>query len=535
MINFQVTKQFDFALLGQQNSVVKPRGEPLHDKDINPKGGVGELGAEGVANRWNSLTEKEWKGLAEDKEVLSLLKRTGEKRLSPVVCQEIALHLSGLPKPESESEWTHAIEVSTSKEYFVKPDSAKVLQSLLQVKQEDDPHEASAKLSALRTLLVQYAEKNVPGGGSGDVGGKGQSANLIPKPQELGQNAVNVNNKFRELTEKIKKKLAEAPVGGREASEPNSLGKSEPAAKQPTSAFEALASGQLDFIAKELSNTQLTGEQVLKLLTPRDGLKLSGLKCLIGITSSTDTQIDHKRKCFKAYVDLLNKHAPRLTAVQLQALYKYLHEAQGEPRNYFRHNSKAFNEMMEEKTLYQQFKNVKTMCKKASLPGRAEGEDRIYQEYDDAINKMKEVLEAPALTSEERFDFLAASGAESFVRKLLNEPRMSAFSIDYKRAALKKYMGVLSQAAPQLFTEQRRSLYKHLHDLQKSSRFARKHADYRAMMKDLELYSEYKALKNSLKVGEPAKEMKVKESKDSDKEGDKVTDANGVNKEEANG
>jgi hypothetical protein len=447
-----------------------------------------------VDYRWASLSQDQLNGLVADTEILSLLKKVADGMDSDG-WRQAALHLSGSLEME------YAPGPLYLGQYLVKPESQSVLKGLLDVRADDDSETIKVNLQTLRARLEEQAQVHDP---AGDLG----SINL---DNTIGSEAFNT---FK------RKILKEFETKGSVLAEENSLLASEPPPRKPSSAFEALASGQLGFIEEQLRNPKLTGEQVFELLTPKDKFNHSGLQCLIGTYCPDNNGVKQKVGAFRKYVNLLDKHAPQLTAVQLNALYKYLHEAQREPRNFFRHNSKAYNQLKRhDEALYQQFKNVKSICSQASRVGRSDLEDQIYRAYSKEINEMKVKLSDPKLTSEQRFDCLAASQENSFLRSLLNEPSRSAFSIAYKRAALKEYMGVLGQAATELFTEQRRSLYKHLHDLQKSYPWSRKHADYKAMMKDLELYREYKALKNNLKVGERAPAMKVKESEDSDKEG----------------
>lgn len=242
------------------------------------------------------------------------------------------------------------------------------------------------------------------------------------------------------------------------------------------SPFDALASGQLDSIAQALENPNLAPDQVFELLAPKDEHTRLSLRNLIGARTGNAEALLQKRSAFMTYLALLKAHAPRLTALQLKGLYEYLHASQTVKGIFWNSNSPGYDQLMEDRKLYGEFKEFKRLLKNPVLPAAQR--------------------HALLISPEEK----AASG----LRGLLEQPITAAFSIEHKRSVFRDHMALLCDFAAGLDPAQRKSLYRHLHDSQKVpvGLLGKTNSDgYRQVMKDRALRQEYKMLKSHLAQG----------------------------------
>lgn len=242
------------------------------------------------------------------------------------------------------------------------------------------------------------------------------------------------------------------------------------------SPFDALASGQLDSIAQALENPNLAPDQVFELLTPKDGHTRPALRNLIGARTGNAEALLQKRSAFKTYLALLKAHGPRLTASQLKGLYEYLHASQTVKGIFWNSNSPGYDQLMEDGSLYGEFK------------------------------EFKRLLNIPALPAAQRDALLVSpeEKAASVLRGLLEQPITAAFSIEHKRSLFREHMALLCDFAAGLDPAQRKRLYRHLHDSQRVpvGLLGKTNSDgYRQVMKDKALRQEYKMLKSHLAQG----------------------------------
>jgi len=269
--------------------------------------------------------------------------------------------------------------------------------------------------------------------------------------------------------------------------------------------FAALASGDLGPIVQALQSPKLTSRQVLDLLTPTDDQTRPALRSLIGARTGNAEELARKREAFKVYVARLKEHAPRLTASQLKSLYQYLHLSQTVKGIFWNRNSPGYNQLMEDRALYDEYRDLKTLLKNATLPGRSDL-DMGYKKVSAEIRAVARRLKDSALDDAQRHELLVSAQADgpSLLRRLLELPITSAFSIEYKRSAFRKYLSLLAHHTPGLSPEQGKRLYGALLDSQKvpAGLFGRTNSEgYRQVMKDKALRQEYTMLTTCLAHG----------------------------------
>lgn len=269
---------------------------------------------------------------------------------------------------------------------------------------------------------------------------------------------------------------------------------------------EALAGGKLKPLEDALKNKDLTAAQVYAVLAPKDDRTWATLRALIGKRTESPEELHQKRSAFKAYVELLKEHAPRLTASQLKDLYQYLHFSQYEFNGHAHSSwlSKGYKQLKEDRALYHEFKDLKTLLKNAKLPGSSDL-DMGYKEISAEIRTLASRLKDAALDEAQRYGLLVGANADKppLLQRLLALPIGSAFSIEYKRSAFRQYFILLAQHTPSLKPELRKRLYGALHDSQKAPRWIGKtnSEGYRQVMRDEALQWEYRMLKACLKWG----------------------------------
>lgn len=247
--------------------------------------------------------------------------------------------------------------------------------------------------------------------------------------------------------------------------------------KNTVSPFDAVASGRLDSLAQALENPGLAPDRVFDLLASKDEHTRPALRSLIGGRTGNAEELVQKRSAFKTYIALLKEHAPRLTASQLKGLYEYLHASQTIKGLFWNSNSPGYDQLMEDRDLYSEFKQLKLLLKKPALPAARSHALGVSQE----------------------------ENAASILRRLLEQPITSAYSIEHKRSVFRDYMVLLCDCASGLDSAQRKSLYRHLHDSQKVpvGWLGKTNSDgYRQVMKDKALFQEYKMLKSHLAQGD---------------------------------
>jgi len=270
---------------------------------------------------------------------------------------------------------------------------------------------------------------------------------------------------------------------------------------------DALAGGKLKPLEDALKNKDLTAAQVYAVLAPKDDRTWASLRALIGKRTDSPEELHQKRSAFKAYVELLKEHAPRLTASQLKDLYQYLHFSQYEFNGHAHSSwlSKGYKQLKEDRALYHEFKDLKTLLKNAKLPGSSDldvGYTRISAEIRTMASRLKEV----ALDDAQRHALLMSANADKppLLRRLLESPISSAFSIVHKRSAFRNYLRLLAHHAPGLSPAQGKRLHRVLFDSQTVPVGLLGRTDsigYRQVMKDEALCQEYTMLMACLASG----------------------------------
>lgn len=268
---------------------------------------------------------------------------------------------------------------------------------------------------------------------------------------------------------------------------------------------DALAGGKLKPLEDALKNRDLTAAQVYAVLAPKDDRTWATLRALIGKRTESPDELHQKRSAFKAYVALLKEHAPRLTASQLKDLYQYLHLSQTVKGVFWDSNSPGYDQLMEDWHLYHEYKDLKTLFKNATLPGRSEL-DMIYRNISGEIRTVARQLKGDALDDAQRHKLLVSGTADRppLLQRLLDLPISSAFSIEYKRSAFRQYLALLAHHTPRLNPEQGKRLYRDLLGSQQVpvGLLGKTNSEgYRQVMQDKVVYQEYKMLKTCLKNG----------------------------------
>lgn len=492
-----------------------------------------------LTQRWAELSPDDARSLLKDSDVLQLLRamRGDASIMSGHNYTELATYLMGSGDLLPYSLFRMPVEGIA-----IHDKSKALLQSLLRSGWTETSEKTQHKLNTLLGLMERFEEVRAQRSQSepssekkigiekeepANKGDESQFASDFFKhlqnlEKRLGQQRSETDEKFSKLQTLAKeiepdedwdiqfKKKEEPSSGGGSstdvAGEPPSDPEPGVVPKAPSEVPNPEANKVLErqkpvSVSEALKNPELTSEQVLRLLTQTDDETRPHLR----VRTGNAEELARKRDAFRAYVARLKEHAPRLTASQLQSLHQYLHLSQTVKGMFWDSNSPGYNQLMEDRALYHEYRALKTLLKNAQLPGSSDG-DVVYAQISAEVRTVAGQLEDSALDDARRHALLVSANGEKppLLQRLLELPISSAFSIEYKRSAFRKYLALLAHHTPRLSPEQGKRLYRALLDSQKvpvGLLGTTNSEGYRQVMQDKAVYQEYTMLKTCLKNG----------------------------------
>lgn len=438
-----------------------------------------------LKKQWDETSAEDQRRLIGDSAVLHLLRTVNESRY-----EDLAVYLV-----DSRDYFPSFLWGLPEEKIRITDKSKEVLRSLL--RNDGIAGHDHHKLVTLRELLVSLAAH-------------GEGAATVEATDEATDEGIRYVRALEKIPQDLNSSCtgsAKAPEESYQASTGEASGESSEskAVPQPLVKVPDPEAKKLVSVSEALQDPELTSEQVLRLLTPTDDKTSPKLRKRIGERTGNAEELARKRDAFRAYVARLKEHAPRLTASQLQRLHQYLHLSQTVKGKFWDSNSAGYNQLMEDRALYHEYRALKTLLKNAQLPGSSD-RDVVYTQISAEVRAVTSRLNESELDDAQRHALLVSANGDKppLLRRLLESPISSAFSIVHKRSAFRNYLRLLARHAPGLSPDQGKRLHRALLDCQKvpARLFGRSDSKgYRQLMKDQALCQEYTMLMACLAHG----------------------------------